>query len=104
MSVQDDKTQTGAHASVRIVPDAVLISRDGETTLEAVTAVRAHPPGQHPPGCPLVESCTAVELVTARGSRWWGFERAWIGSDLRMYVSGFDPRNEIVNAWDRPTP
>ncbi len=67
----------------------------------SVVSVRAYPQGSHPAHAPLVTTAqTMVELVTPVGSRWWGFERAWIGADLRMHVDGWDPRNEIVAGWD----
>jgi len=64
-----------------------------------VTSWRAHPPGTHPKGCPLIPNCTALELVTPLGSRWWGVEKAWINSELRMVVSGFPERCEIRRSW-----
>lgn len=60
----------------------------------------AHNPGNHPEGCPIVPNLYAVELVTEQGSRWWGFERASIDSHLRMRVSGYSPKNEIVMGWE----
>lgn len=58
-----------------------------------------HPPGTHPISCPLVSDCTALQLVTEHGSRWWGFEKAWISSELKMVVSGFPKNCEIRSAW-----
>ena len=84
----------------RLTPEAVLVVTGKTWRTLPVLRTIAHPPGQHPEGCPLVATCTAVELVTEAGSRWWGFERAWIGSDLRMHVAGWDDRNEIVRGWE----
>ena len=62
----------------------------------------SHPPGQHPPGCPLVADCTAVEMITDAGSRWQGCEQAVICSSLEMHLIGLNPRNELTRAWPKP--
>ncbi len=83
----------------RLVPEVILCS--GEYL--PVQGIRAYPHGQHPSRALLVTTVqTAVEVVTANGSRWFGFDRAWIGSDLRMHVDGYDARNEVIAGWDRP--
>lgn len=52
----------------------------------AVTKVVAHPPGHHPP---IRSDLWAVEIITERGSRWWGSETApRILGDLRMHWEG----------------
>jgi hypothetical protein len=40
-------------------------------------------------------------MVTRHGSRWWGFERAWINSELRMVVQGFPAADELRSRWER---
>lgn len=72
-----------------------------------VIAYRAHPPGQHPPGCPLVPTCIALELVTQCGSVWLGCGEAKINAQLRMIVRGGEitnPRNELTRKWRRVPP
>ena len=64
-----------------------------------VLRVIAHPPGTAK-GAHIVPHLTAVELVTERGSRWFGFENAQINSELRMIVSGFDGRDEVRSKWE----
>lgn len=59
----------------------------------------AHPPGNHPANCPLIDECTALELRTFRGSRWFGCLDARINSELRMVVVGTNPRDEVRMAW-----
>jgi hypothetical protein len=87
----------------RIVPETVLVHRDGQTTLEPVTRMISHPPGQAPDGAPIVRTLWALELQTARDSRWYGFTRApWIGPDLRMHVVLDSDRDEVRNGWERP--
>ncbi len=72
-------------------------------TLDGVRPVTrwvAHPPSDDRPGCPLVPTVTALECVTDKGSRWYGCERAYINSELRMVVVGFPAAFEAVRAWD----
>lgn len=65
-----------------------------------VSSYHTYLPGQHPKGCPLTDDCVALELRTAYGSRWWGVEKAWINSELRMVVSGFPARDELRSRWE----
>jgi hypothetical protein len=64
-----------------------------------VQSYHVYAPGAHPARCPLVPEGTALELRTARGSRWHVFGRAWINAELRMCVSGFDARDEVLRTW-----
>jgi hypothetical protein len=82
----------------RVTPAEVLILAGVGGRLEPVTRAVAHPPGSHA-ASPIVDDLTAVELVTAAGSRWFGTSRAWIGSDLRMHVM-VNPRDEVRAGWD----
>jgi hypothetical protein len=41
---------------------------------------------------------TAVEVVTATGSRWFGTERVWIGPDQEMHLL-VNPNDETRAAW-----
>lgn len=66
-----------------------------------VRAYTAHSPGKHPAGCPIAPEFTALEMVTDRGSRWYGFEKAWINSELRMVVSGFAAADTVRARWER---
>lgn len=59
----------------------------------------AHPPGQHPAGCPLVKDCTALELRAGNSSRWYGCTQAYINAELRMVVIGTNPRDEVRMKW-----
>jgi hypothetical protein len=68
-------------------------------TMVAVLSYHVYPVGQHPEGCPLTEDCVALELRTARGSRWYGCENAWINSKLRMVVVGFSANDEVRRTW-----
>lgn len=81
----------------RYAPESVLVDHDGRMVFAPVLSWRIHAPGTHTG--PLVKSCTALEMVTAHGSRWWGVDKGWINSELRMVVQGFDDRNEILRSW-----
>lgn len=83
----------------RYAPEYVFIVRNGEARTCEVEQHRVFAPNAHPAGCPIVGSLTALECVTAAGSRWYGFERAWINSELRMVVSGFGARDEVRAKW-----
>lgn len=82
----------------RIVPDEMIA--DGVRS--AVVRTVAYPAGQHPAGCPIASTMTAVEVRTASGGvRWFGADDAWIGSDLRMHLGPVNPRDEVRMAWDK---
>ncbi len=85
----------------RYAPDHVFVARLPRGAVN-VPVIRYHsfPPGTHPANCPLIPTCTALELVTEHGSRWFGVERAWINSELRMVVSGTNPRDEVRMNWE----
>jgi len=79
---------------------APLIVMTAHAGYQHVTGSRAYPPQQHPAKCPLVNDCTAVELVTPNGSRWYGVRSAWINSELRMVVTGFSAKFEEMAKWE----
>ena len=81
----------------RIAPELVICRGRWQPVMQTI----AHPPGTHADS-PIRNELTAVELRTPVGSRWYGFERAWIGSDLRMHVSPINPRDEVVYKWETP--
>jgi hypothetical protein len=83
----------------RYAPEKTFIVRKGLAYELPIVRYVSHPPNNHPPGCPLVNDCTALEMVTEVGSRWWGFDKCWINSELKMVIQGFDDRNEIVSGW-----
>jgi hypothetical protein len=82
------------------VPEVMLAlnPQTGQHEYSPVISVLAHAPGHKV--APIRTECTAVEITLANGGkRYFGFERAWIDSHLRMRVSGYDERNELVAAW-----
>lgn len=84
----------------RYVPETTLtMGNDGKGYRVPVTRVIAHPPGTHNHS-PLVNTCTALELVTPMGSRWWGCIDAYINSELRMVAVLDNDLCQIRRAWD----
>lgn len=83
-------TESATDMVVRYVPTQVM--KRGITL--PVTRMSVYSPGNHPKHCPLVSECAALEMVTSLGSRWFGFKRAWINSELRMVVQGCNPKFE----------
>ena len=61
---------------------------------------RSYPPGRRETDCPIRPEFTALECVTAAGSRWYGCARAYINSELRMVVIGTNPRDEVRMRWE----
>lgn len=84
----------------RYAPSEVMKAGHGRLP---VLSYRVHPPVSDPKdrNAPIVASMTALECVTSAGSRWYGCERAWINSELRMVVSGFDARFEEMGRWEK---
>jgi len=84
----------------KLVPHFVLIEGPHGHDYYPVTQTIAHPPNTHPHS-PIKNDHTAVEAVTNCGSRWFGTDRAWIGSDLRMHIM-VNPRDEVRRKWQDP--
>ena len=80
----------------RYVPSHILMIGRG---IVPVTSYIAHPANNHPAYCPIKAEYVALELITPYGSRWYGCERAYINSELRMVVMGCDDRDEVRMAW-----
>jgi hypothetical protein len=81
----------------RYAPTHVIIAR--AMALLPVTRYIAHPAGTHPDS-PIKNDMMALECITAKGSRWYGCESAYINSELRMVVVGFDSRDEVRSKWE----
>ena len=79
----------------RYTPSEVMVFQG----MRPVLSARAYSAGAHPHGCPLMRACTALQLVTDAGSHWYGVERAWINSELRMVVKGFPAAFEEMARW-----
>jgi len=59
-----------------------------------------YPPNQHPKSSPIALHLTRVDLITEYGTRHYGFEKAWINSELRLVVSGFGAKDEVRAGWE----
>lgn len=91
----------------RIVPKAIMARWSSECKggfgVLPVVGVEAFPPGQHPQPSAIRPDVWLVQIHTAKGgSRCYGFNRAWIGGDLRMHVELLpgQERDEMVMAWE----
>lgn len=84
----------------RYAPSKVLFTNSMTALMLPVTRYIVHPPNQHPAKCPIRAEMTALECQTGVGSRWFGCEHAYINSELRMVVVGFDARDEVRSKWE----
>ena len=80
----------------RYAPRHVMTLRGISPVIRAVF----YPIGSHPEGCPILDTYAVLELVTDNGgSRYFGCEKAWINSELRMIVQGCNSKDEIRMKW-----
>jgi hypothetical protein len=84
----------------RYAPSRVLVSNGLGSFILPVLQYKTYPPNAHPPKCPIKPDMTVLELVTCAGSGWYGVERAYINSELRMIIVGFDARDEVRSKWE----
>jgi hypothetical protein len=82
----------------RYAPRTVFILGSGNVP---VLRYIAHPPGHHPQGCSIHSELFALELRTEFGFRFFGFEKAFINSELRMVVSGFSGADYVRSRWEK---
>jgi hypothetical protein len=94
----------------RYVPERTIVGVR-EATKEAgqpagynapIVRIVAHGPGSDRAGVPtwIRPEMVAVEMVTAKGTRWQGVVNAYIDGSLRMVVEGINPRDEVLrNQW-----
>jgi len=82
----------------RYVPEHVIIA--SAMKLLPVLQTVFHPAGTHS-GSPIKNEMGAVECITAKGSCWFGCERAYINSELRMVIVGTNPRDEVRMKWEK---
>lgn len=87
----------------RYVPERILVMKRTEIRgvfgVVPVTAVRFHLAGSFGKDVPIRSDANCVELVTEYGSRWFGCERAYINSELRMVLVGFPAKDEEMSHW-----
>jgi hypothetical protein len=101
MTTDRQITAEGLDITPRYVPDTMLLfSRvTGNPVRTAVTGSVFHPAGTAPKECAIRIDCNALEVRTAHGSRWYGCQKAYINSELRMVVVGFPAGFEEMAAW-----
>lgn len=80
----------------RLVPETLIC----DSEYVPVWSIKVHPAGQHA-ASPIKNDHVAVECMTPNGSRWFGTDRAWIGSDLRVHIM-VNPRDEVRRGWEAP--
>jgi hypothetical protein len=80
----------------RYAPDRVIIA--SAMKLCPVTSYRFHPANSHK-GSAIKAEWSALELMTAKGSRWYGCHHAYINSELRMVIVGTPERDEVRMKW-----
>ncbi len=84
----------------RYAPDRVIVVKSGVGAWDCqVRQYIAHPPGAPTRPTWIDSTLTALELITEKGSRWYGFDRCYINSELRMVVEGFNARDEVLRGW-----
>jgi len=65
-----------------------------------VRQVIAHPPGTHTKS-PIVNSMTAVQIITSEGERWIGVDNAYIDGSLRMVCERVYNTDKVLARWER---
>ena len=88
-------------SNYRIIPKALHSTRP-HWGLFPVVRVEAIPPeGRKPGDAPIYQHLTLVRCTLQGGSiRHFGYERAWIGSDLRTHVGPINLQDEVQVTWD----
>lgn len=80
----------------------VLLGRlpDGGHAYQHVVRWETFPPNQHPNGSAIRADMILVRATLETGThRYWGTDKAFIGSDLRMHMS-VNPRDEVLSKWE----
>ena len=86
----------------KYVPESALVVRGRGGVRLPVVRYIGHVTGTKPSKCPLIRDTAKVQMVLADGtSSWWGCERAYINSELRMCVVLAAPvKCELRRAWE----
>lgn len=77
-------------------PKTVLVLHGNGGIKTDVLQVVIHPKGSV---SGIKPEYVPVELRTEYGSRFYGFENAYIGSDLKVHCSGYNPNFEELKTW-----
>lgn len=86
----------------KLIPEEMLFT--GGTrygAIRPVVKVEILPPSDKSRGVPIRNEYFAVKCIADNGDvRWFGFDNAFIGSDLRCHVSSVNPRDEVRMKWE----
>ena len=85
----------------RYAPESVRIVSPKLPSHSAVVPVKrhiVHQPQNHT-GSPIRDDMTALECVTDYGSRWYGIDKGWINSELRMVIQGTNKKDTARMNW-----
>jgi hypothetical protein len=85
-------------------PATVTVLSQGKFYECPVTSVKAYSKNALPENCPIRSDLVAVELVTDRGSRWYGMDHAFIDGSLRMVCERAENRDEVLAQWEAYVP
>ena len=87
----------------RYAPQRVVIARTRAYPYNPgyadVLGVKFHVAGSFGSEVPVRRDANCIEVITEYGSRWFGCERAYINSELRMVVVGFPAKFEEMARW-----
>ena len=83
----------------RYVPDRIAGFSGPFIVHAKVLRTAFHPAGTHK--SPIMAESGALEIVTASGTRWFGVEKAYINSTLRMVAVGFPAAFEEMAKWEK---
>jgi hypothetical protein len=68
--------------------------------MQPVQRIIGYNPGQHPKECPLKPDISVIQCVTPGGSRWFGVKTFKINAELRMVITGTNPRDTVRMRWE----
>ena len=87
----------------RYVPEQIMMFKHKEIYgvwgVVPVTGAKFHVAGSFGSEVPVRRDANCIEVITEYGSRWFGCERAYINSELRMVVVGFPAKFEEMARW-----
>ena len=82
----------------RYAPETVLTMKNGKGVYSSVLKHVFYPPSTHP-HTPICNDFGCLELTTKYGVRYFGCEKGWINSELKMVIQGTNPRDEVRMGW-----
>lgn len=83
---------------LKYIPETIPVMKGKGLIISPVLRVVTHPPNTHPKSA-IRNDWTAVQVIARDGERWFGTERAFIDSSLRM-VMAINPADEVLRKWE----